>query len=68
MTDLQNGGVEVVETTIKYLIHFNGNAYYLHSYTDMMREGQELTNAVTGEVIEDEDLHEEVMEFFNDNQ
>ena len=68
MTDLQNGGVEIAEQTIKYLIHFNGNAYFLHYYEDNMRYAEELTEATTGLMVIDEDEYEAVMNFFNENR
>ena len=68
MENLQNGGVEIAEQTIKYLIHFNNNAYFLHYSEDNMQYSEELTEAVTGLPVLDEDEYEEVMNFFHDNQ
>lgn len=60
--------VEVKNQTINYTIEYKGVVYNLHYYQDLMSYAQELTEVSTGLGVDDEDLHEEIMEFFHDNQ
>jgi hypothetical protein len=60
--------VEVKNQTINYTIKFGGNVYNLFYYEDLMSYSEELTEAVSGLPILDEDEYEEVMNFFHDNQ
>jgi len=60
--------VEVKNQTINYTIEYKGVVYNLHYYQDLMSYAQELTEVSTGLDVDDEDLHEEIMEFFHDNQ
>jgi len=60
--------VEVKNQTINYTIEYKGVVYNLHYYQDLMSYAQELTEVSTGLDVIDEDLHEEIMEFFHDNQ
>ena len=60
--------VEVKNQTINYTIKFGGNIYNLFYYEDLMSYSEELTEAVTGLPVVDEDEYEAVMEFFADNQ
>ena len=64
MENLQNGGVEIAEQSIKYLIHFNNNAYFLHYSEDNMQYSEELTEATTGLPVLDGEEYEAVMNFF----
>lgn len=60
--------VEVKNQTINYTIEYKDVVYNLHYYQDLMSYAQELTEVSTGLDVDDEDLHEEIMEFFHDNQ
>lgn len=60
--------VEVKNQTINYTIEYKGVVYNLHYYQDLMSYAEELTEVSTGLDVIDEDLHEEIMEFFHDNQ
>ena len=60
--------VEVKNQTINYTIEYKGIVYNLHYYQDLMSYAEELTEVNTGLDVIDEDLHEEIMEFFHDNQ
>ena len=60
--------VEIKNQTINYTIEYKGVVYNLHYYQDLMSYAQELTEVSTGLDVIDEDLHEEIMEFFHDNQ
>lgn len=60
--------VEVKNQTINYTIKFGGNIYNLFYYEDLMSYSEELTEAVTGLPVTDDDEYEAVMEFFADNQ
>ena len=60
--------VEIKNQTINYTIEYKGVVYNLHYYQDLMSYAQELTKVSTGLDVDDEDLHEEIMEFFHDNQ
>lgn len=60
--------VEIKNQTINYTIEYKGVVYNLHYYQDLMSYAEELTEVSTGLDVIDEDLHEEIMEFFHDNQ
>ena len=60
--------VEVKNHTINYTIKFGGNVYNLFYYEDLMSYSEELTEAVSGLPVLDEDEYEEVMNFFADNR
>ena len=60
--------VEVKNQTINYTIKFGGNVYNLFYYEDLMSYSEELTEAISGLQVLDEDEYEEVMNFFHDNQ
>jgi len=60
--------VEVKNQTINYTIKFGGNMYNLFYYEDLMSYSEELTEAVSGLPVLDEDEYEEVMNFFADNR
>jgi hypothetical protein len=60
--------VEVKNQTINYTIKFGGNVYNLFYYEDLMSYSEELTEAISGLPVLDEDEYEEVMNFFHDNQ
>ena len=60
--------VEVKNQTINYTIKFGGNTYNLFYYEDLMSYSEELTEAVSGLPVLDEDEYEEVMNFFADNR
>ena len=60
--------VEVKNQTINYTIKFGGNIYNLCYYEDLMSYSEELTEAVSGLPVLDEDEYEEVMNFFADNR
>ena len=60
--------VEVKNQTINYTIKFGGNIYNLFYYEDLMSYSEELTEAVSGLPVLDEDEYEEVRNFFADNR
>ena len=60
--------VEVKNQTINYTIKFGSNVYNLFYYEDLMSYSEELTEAVSGLPVLDEDEYEEVMNFFADNR
>jgi hypothetical protein len=60
--------VEIKNQTINYTIKFGGNIYNLFYYEDLMSYSEELTEAVSGLPVLDEDEYEEVMNFFADNR
>jgi hypothetical protein len=60
--------VEVKNQTINYTIKFGGSIYNLFYYEDLMSYSEELTEAVSGLPVLDEDEYEEVMNFFADNR
>tara|TARA_B110000503_G_scaffold124791_1_gene191675 strand:- start:940 stop:1155 length:216 start_codon:yes stop_codon:yes gene_type:complete len=67
------GLVEVKNQTINYTIKFGSSAYTdniynLFYYEDLMSCSEELTEAISGLPVLDEDEYEEVMNFFHDNR
>ena len=60
--------IEVKNQTINYTIKFGGSIYNLFYYEDLMSYSEELTEAVSGLPVLDEDEYEEVMNFFADNR